>query len=444
MANILIISGIVPARINANLAYAKKLQEAGHTISCASPANIGDLVESRGFPFHKLKPESGEMLLNGSRLAGQSGSKSEKMAKLIELIDDDRLPLIVEETQPDLILIDCELPALIMKAHGLNVPMVLLSTMFTLWKFPNVPPLHNVAVPGQGKRGGRLMIDFLWRKSWLTLRKRRFDESKQTGGLDRLTLLKAYAQQLGFPFAQEAEPYMWMLPFSFRTLLIIATAAQELDLPHTPKSNFHYVGPILHLDRSEPAVESSNAKQIEQFLSDRDQTRPLVYGSTSSIFEADVGFLHKLIATMKANPQWDMILALGKKLQPAELGQLPSNIHAFNWVPQLDVIEQADCVITHGGVNTLNESLWFGKPLLVYSGNYLDQNGNGARVAFHNLGIVGNKGADGPAEIESHIKRLLNDAGIQQSVKNMSQMIRRYEHENTAVRLVESFLPNDN
>ncbi len=440
MANILIISGIVPARINANLAYGAKLQLADHTVTFASPANVGELVESRGFEFHKLKPESGEMRLNGSKFAGEPGSKEEKLEKLLDLIDDERLPVIIEKTQPDLVLIDCELQALVMKVASLNVPLVLLSTMFTLWKFPNVPPLHNVAVPGQGMRGGRLTIDLLWRKFWLTLRKRRFDERKNSGGLDKLTILKAYAKQLDFPFAQEAEPYMWGLPFSFKTLPIIATSAAEMDLPHTPKPNFHYAGPILHIGRSEPAVAGSDTENITTFLQNRDQNKPLIYASTSSIFEADTAFLHKLIQTLKNNPQWDMVLALGKKLQVTDLGQLPSNIHAFSWVPQLDMIEQADCVITHGGVNTLNESLWFAKPMLVYSGNFLDQNGNGARVAYHNVGIVGSKAADTPADIANHINQLLTDQEIKKSVQKMSQAVRRYEADNTAVKIVESFL----
>ncbi|MEM9775794.1 MAG: nucleotide disphospho-sugar-binding domain-containing protein [Chloroflexota bacterium] len=440
MANILIISGVVPARINANLAYATCLKESGHTVSCASPADVSDLVASRGFAFYKLKPESGDMLLNGSMLNGETKSKTEKLNKLIELIDDDHLLNVIDSTQPDLVMVDCELPTLIMKAYVNKVPIVLLSTIFTIWKFPNVPPLHNVAVPGQGRRGGRLAIDLLWRKYWLTLRKRRLNERRQADGIDRLTLLKAYGKKVGFPFAQEAEPTMWMLPFSFKTLPIIATAAQEMDLPHTPKPNFYYAGPILHIGRSEPAVPGSDAEKIRSLLTKRDKNRPLVYASTSSIFEADTEFLGKIIKTMEINPQWDMILALGKKLHISELGGLPNNIYAFSWVPQLDVIEQANCVITHGGVNTLNESLWFGKPLLVYSGNFADQNGNGARVAYHNVGIVGSKSADGPAEISAHINQLLTDSSIKRAVQKMSQSVQRYTENNTAVKIVEQFL----
>lgn len=50
---------------------------------------------------------------------------------------------------------------------------------------------------------------------------------------------------------------------------------------------------------------------------------------------------------------------------PAALGPLPDNVLAYRSVPQLEVLARAALFITHGGVNSVNEALYAGTPMLV-------------------------------------------------------------------------------
>ena len=71
-------------------------------------------------------------------------------------------------------------------------------------------------------------------------------------------------------------------------------------------------------------------------------------------------------------------------------GNSPANLYAFNRVPQLRVLQKCDFVITHGGMNTIFESIMAEKPLIVFPLSMeWDQNGNAARVVYHGIGLKG-------------------------------------------------------
>ena len=443
MASILIISSTVPASINVKLGLAVQLQEANFEVTFATNADVRQQVEERKIRFAKLQKKPTWPYVKKSFFDGQSFKVS--LQEAIEKIDDKTLPDLLSQLKPDLVLIDNEQHALIMKLYTLGQPFALLNGWFTVWKHPNMPPLHNIAIPGRGWRGSRLMIDLLWRKFWLTQRYRNLKSWIKNGRLSQLAVFRAYAKQIGFPFNRLATPYMWLLPFTFRSFVTLASVPAEVDLPHQVPDHFKYLGPILNLGRSEPAARKAEFDAVDQILlrnKTKSEGKKLIYASTSSIFEPDIPFFKRLIEAVSAKPDWELILALGKKLKVEELGPLPNNIHAFSWAPQLKILEHADLAITHAGVNTVSECLYFGVPMLVYSGGHIDQNGTAARIGYHNLGIVGSKAVDSAADIRAHINRLLTDQDIQASVGEMQKIVRRYESENTAVKIIEELIKN--
>ncbi|MGP7817639.1 macrolide family glycosyltransferase [Niallia sp. 01092] len=61
----------------------------------------------------------------------------------------------------------------------------------------------------------------------------------------------------------------------------------------------------------------------------------------------------------------DVILSVGKQTDISQLKDIPSNFHVFNYVPQLEVLQIADIFVTHGGMNSSSEGLYYGVPLVV-------------------------------------------------------------------------------
>src|SRR6185503_18859644 len=72
------------------------------------------------------------------------------------------------------------------------------------------------------------------------------------------------------------------------------------------------------------------------------------------------------------------------------LGALPPNVVVVPRTPQHTLLEKASVFVTHGGLSSVKEAIWFGVPMLVFPLGY-DQHGNAARIAFHGLGARGDE-----------------------------------------------------
>ncbi|MEO0869324.1 MAG: nucleotide disphospho-sugar-binding domain-containing protein, partial [Cyanobacteria bacterium J06642_11] len=161
-----------------------------------------------------------------------------------------------------------------------------------------------------------------------------------------------------------------------------------------------------------------------------------IYCSCSTFIKGDQHFLQRLITAVSDCSDWELVLGLGGQFNAEEFPALPDNVHAFAWVPQLKVLQQADCAINNGGINSINECLYLGVPMLVYSLNRFDQNGDAVRVAYHGLGIAGDIAHDSSDQIRAHLKSILNDQWFQTQVNSMQACYHRYGQR--AAQVVES------
>jgi MGT family glycosyltransferase len=65
-----------------------------------------------------------------------------------------------------------------------------------------------------------------------------------------------------------------------------------------------------------------------------------------------------------AGSDWQVVLATGRGTDPGSLGEVPPNFLVRAYVPQLEVLARSDVFVTHGGVNSVMESVWYGVPLV--------------------------------------------------------------------------------
>ncbi|MEL5959619.1 macrolide family glycosyltransferase [Streptomyces sp. CLV115] len=86
--------------------------------------------------------------------------------------------------------------------------------------------------------------------------------------------------------------------------------------------------------------------------------------SLGSAFTKQPEFYRRCLAAYGDLPGWHVVLQIGKYTDPAELGDIPSNVEVHSWVPQLAILEQADAFVTHAGMGGSSEGLFTGVPMI--------------------------------------------------------------------------------
>lgn len=88
---------------------------------------------------------------------------------------------------------------------------------------------------------------------------------------------------------------------------------------------------------------------------------PIVYISLGSII-SNKSFYKKCLRAL-GGKAISVILNTGK-VDPKTLGPIPDNIFAYSFVPQIDVLQHADVFLTHCGMNSVNEAICAGVPMV--------------------------------------------------------------------------------
>ncbi|MFM1654239.1 macrolide family glycosyltransferase [Brevibacillus sp. B_LB10_24] len=139
-------------------------------------------------------------------------------------------------------------------------------------------------------------------------------------------------------------------------------------------------------------------------------TNHLIYISLGTVLNQAVDF-YKLCFAAFAETKYTVILSVGKQTQIAELGDIPANFIVRNYVPQLEVLQRSKLFITHGGMNSASEGLYYGVPLIVLP-QTSDQPIVARRVAEIGAGIQLNDEGLTAEDLKEAAERLLGDASI--------------------------------
>ena len=91
-------------------------------------------------------------------------------------------------------------------------------------------------------------------------------------------------------------------------------------------------------------------------------------------------------------------------------------------VPQIEVLPKVDLVITHGGNNTVTETFYFGKPMIVMP-LFVDQFDNAQRVHDKGFGIRMNPHRCTGEQLNNAINKLVYDDDLNLRLKKISKRI---------------------
>ncbi|MEV7582191.1 macrolide-inactivating glycosyltransferase [Streptomyces erythrochromogenes] len=113
--------------------------------------------------------------------------------------------------------------------------------------------------------------------------------------------------------------------------------------------------------------------------------KKVVLVSLGSAFTKQPAFYRACIEAFAGLPDWYLVLQIGKFTDEAELGEIPADVEVHRWVPQLDILRQADAFITHAGAGGSQEGLATATPMVAVP-QAVDQFGNADMLA--SLGVA--------------------------------------------------------
>lgn len=431
MAKIICITSGLTGILNASFELVNRLQADGHELLYASPKEVGKYVEKQGIAYFQLPqiltqttpklPSFKGPFRKISRWVYKIKNAKQLQRKALENIEPQVFSTLVKSEKPDLLLIDVELHEYILKSFNQDIPLVLLSQWFSLWKRPGLPYLLKDTIPGEGWKGQQWAIELSWKiirfKRWWTF----FKQKIYTVGTDRRSLLLDFAKKENFPLKYLRENN-WPGPFTYDQLPVISMTSEDLEFPNDTRPSLYYVGPMIAENRKDLVVkEEVNLKLDKIFKIKRNTNARLIYCSVSTLHPGDHLFIKKVIKAVESRKGYLLIVGLGGLIETTEFKTLPSNVFAFPYIPQLKVLKEADCSINHGGIHTINECIHFKVPMLIYSGKRSDQNGCAARIAFHKLGVMADKDKDSISDIGLRIDKILEDESYRKNVEKIHQ-----------------------
>lgn len=379
--------------VNPTLAVVQELVARGEQVVYYLSEEYRSVIEATGAEFQPYESELFKRMRQGgppsfarggfkgfAAAGGPPPSAGAGMLPVMMIKESTQLlPMLLEKVraeQPDCIVYGSLFFVARLVAQVLNIPAVTLYTSYAMNEHFNLAQrLQNLLSPD--------VVASL---------NEQLSQLGATYNLPGLNMRSLMASQAGLHIA--------FIPRAFQP------KAETFDPQH-----YIFTGPSLQEQRSGP----------QDFPFDRLDARPHLYISLGTVFNNQVEFYKACIAAF-ANSEWQVILSHGRRVQQEQLGAIPENFIVVPFVPQLEILPRTSIFISHGGMNSVMESLYYGVPLIVVP-QMPEQYMNGQRVQELGLGVALDTDTVTPDILREAVQRVAQEPSYRDNVRAMQQNI---------------------
>jgi MGT family glycosyltransferase len=382
----------------------------GHRVTAFHLPDAEPKIRAEGLNFLPLKSSSiqaGDMAGALTELSGKSGIDAMRFTvecarKTAELICE-AAPEALQRAGVDALLVDQNEPAAATVAEHLRLPFVSVCGGLPLNREPRLPPPF---------------VPWSYRDSLVAEWRNRVAYA----AFDRLLApvnrsLNIRRKQWGLPPVDKPDD-------TFSPLAQICQMAESFDFPRRQKpAALAYVG----LLREESDGDS-------EFPWHRLDGRPFVYASFGTL-QNGVEQRFRRIAEAAVQSQFQLVIGLGGRLA-LNAGDLPGSPIVMSFAPQRPLLRRAAAFITHGGLNSVMESLSCGTPMIVLPVTN-DQPAVAARVRWTGTGITIPPARLNEQRIAAALRLLVSDRSFRDNARRLQQEFSSSGGPSAAVRIVE-------
>lgn len=332
--HIVVVAASAPSHMYPHLAVVTELVRRGHRVSYLVGGHLADLVAPTGADVIACTS-----VLPGAPGAPESFDETDPVAGMRLFLDEavhvlPQLHAALDRDRPDLVLYDIGGMAGPVAAEQWGVPAAQLSPSEVAWEGyrEDMAEILDPIFESADGRAYREAFD-----AWLR------------GSRSGLT----FDEVTGVPR---------------RCLVLIPRVMQR----HADRvgDRYRFVGPCIDPRREAPGDWSPPAGDGPLAL--------LAFG-TAYTDRADV---YRNVIEALDGQGWRLVLATGRA---DDLSTVPSWVQVRGTVPQPAVLRRADCFITHAGMGSCTEGLWFGVPMVAIP-QAVDQPANAARLEAIGVG----------------------------------------------------------
>lgn len=359
---------------NPTLGVVRELISRGHQVWYYSYNMMREKIESAGATFVSCDDYDMEQKLSPKDAVrvGKDLAFSTQILVDTTLALDDKVCADMEKLKPDCIVADS------MAVWGKSVAMKL-----------GIPFVSSTTTFAFNKHSARIM-----KNSIGDLFKMLFSMPKISKQIKRL-------QSKGYPVKSVLD----IIQNDENTHTIVYTSPEFQPCSETFSDKYVFVGPSIR-----PATD-----KIEKT---RDK---LIFISMGTVNNDMMPLYKKCIAALEKT-DYQVIISVGNLVDIDEFGELPSNISVFSHVDQIAVLQQTDAFVSHCGMNSVSESLYFGVPLIMLP-QTSEQSGVARRV--YELGAGINLEKTDADSILNAINEIINDSKYKNNAEEISASFKR-------------------
>lgn len=330
----------IPAHghINPTLGVVRELISRGHQVFYYSYNMMREKIEATGATFVSCDEYDQEQRLDAKDAVrvGKDWAFSTQILVDTTLALDDTVCEHMRELNPDCIVADSMAVWGKAVALKLGIPFVSSTTTFAFNQY-------SAKIMKQSLRQMFGMI---------------FSMTKINKNIKRL-------QEKGYPVKSVLD----IIQNDNNTDTIVYTSPEFQPCSETFSDKYVFVGPSIR------PIENIFEKKSDK----------LIYISMGTVINDSTEFYKKCIEAL-ANKKYQVIMSVGNLINIEDLGAVPYNITISRFVDQIAVLSQADVFLTHCGMNSVNESLYYKVPLVMYP-QTSEQDGVATRVEQLGAGI---------------------------------------------------------